>query len=247
MDLSYKKNIKNNMPILIEEIPGQSPSEYVEGIVRAILPQDDPNPNGIRVLLKTGEIGHAKDIPKSENSIDIIKKRLKNGENETVEFKSSFSYDLKLNKENKDLKKVLAIVSVSLMNSKGGFLYVGVDDDGNALGLKNDYVLNGPDKDQFEMKVRQSFSKILNLTVDEQQLMTFRFPVIEGMEICEIHITPSKKPIFLTSKSYVVKIDEKSQGREFEDFYVRKGNSHHLITKSGELYEYFHNRFSNKE
>jgi len=50
---------------------------------------------------------------------------LKSGESETVEFKKSIS----------DFNGILATVS-AFLNTKGGVLLIGVDDDGEVIGVK---------------------------------------------------------------------------------------------------------------
>jgi hypothetical protein len=65
---------------------------------------------------------------------------IKNGENEQVEFKSSIRYDYIKNTTNRELEKVIAKTIVGFMNAKGGKLILGVDDDGNTLGLEKDFL-----------------------------------------------------------------------------------------------------------
>lgn len=48
------------------------------------------------------------------------------------------------------------------MNAEGGTLFIGVDDEGNALGLQNDYETLKKEKqnsDEFEIELRQAVEK----------------------------------------------------------------------------------------
>lgn len=248
-DFTKKSNIKEGLHVIIQEFPDQKESEYSEGIVTGILSQEDFVPDGIRVILDNGAIGNIKNLVQAENSVEIIKKRLSDRENQFVEKKSSFSYDVKLNKNNDYLQTVAAIAAASFMNSEGGFVYFGVSDDGIPLGLEPDYSLMSSRKnnDGFEDIIRQSFSKLLGNYIVHQKCLTFTFPIIDSKEICEMRVKPTKKPIFLKLKKCTVIIDnDHKPQRWFEDFYIRNGNSHYLIEKNSELYEYFLKRFSVK-
>ena len=60
------------------------------------------------------------------------------GENEKLELKSTLRYDIRENTVNKKLEFVIAKTISAFLNSEGGILIIGVDDDGNALGLDKD-------------------------------------------------------------------------------------------------------------
>jgi Predicted transcriptional regulator containing an HTH domain and an uncharacterized domain shared with the mammalian protein Schlafen len=64
---------------------------------------------------------------------------IENGENEQIEFKSSIRYDYFRKTTNRELELVIAKTIVGFMNAKGGKLILGVDDDGNILGLEKDF------------------------------------------------------------------------------------------------------------
>jgi uncharacterized repeat protein (TIGR03833 family) len=245
-DFTQKSNIKEGLRVIIQEFPDQKETEYSEGIITGILSREDFVPEGIRVLLDNGSIGHVKDLVQPQNSVEIIKKRLLDRENQFVEKKSSFAYDINLNKKNEYLQTVAAIAVASFMNSEGGFVYIGVSDDGTPLGLDSDYSLisSRPNNDGLEEKIKQSFLRLLDNQIELQQCLSFNFPVIDDKEICEIHVKPAKKPIFLKAKKCTVVIDDEHKPQRWiEDFYIRNGNSHYLIEKNSELYEYFFKRF----
>ena len=64
-----------------------------------------------------------------------IEELIQAGENERVEFKSSIRYDYYRKTTNRDLEVIIAKTITGFMNAKGGKLIIGVDDDGNVLGL----------------------------------------------------------------------------------------------------------------
>jgi len=68
-----------------------------------------------------------------------IQKIISEGEGDQVEFKSSLRWDYKANRVNKNLEYVITKEISGFLNSEGGVLFIGGDDNGNILGLKNDY------------------------------------------------------------------------------------------------------------
>lgn len=133
------------------------------------------------------------------------------GENEKLEMKSTLRYDLRQNIINKNLEHVIAKTVSAFLNSEGGILIIGVDDNGNALGLDKDIeTLSKKDVDGFELHLRNIIKKYLGSNFEKYLKITF--PVIDETTICKIKILKSSKPVF-------VNFDGK------DSFYVRNGNS----------------------
>ncbi|CAI8307539.1 MAG: Uncharacterised protein [Bacteroidota bacterium] len=133
------------------------------------------------------------------------------GENEKLELKSTLRYDLRENTVNKKLEFVIAKTISAFLNSEGGVLIIGVDDDGNALGLDKDFeTLSKKDIDGFELHLRNLISKHLGSSFEKY--LKVSFPTIDEKTICKIQILKSGIPVFATF-----------EGKE--NFYVRIGNS----------------------
>jgi len=136
---------------------------------------------------------------------------ISSGESDTVEFKSTLRYDLRQKEVNKKLEYVIAKTIAAFMNSEGGNLFIGVDDNQNILGLKDDMsTLKKSSIDGFELHLIEIIKKYI-----EAGLMShikINFPLVEGVEICDIKVSRSSKPVFT-----------KYEGKE--DFFVRSGCS----------------------
>lgn len=133
------------------------------------------------------------------------------GENETLELKSTLRYDLRENAVNKKLEFVVAKTVSAFLNSEGGTLLIGVDDDGNILGLEKDIqTLQKKDIDGFELHIRQVIKKYLGSNFEKH--VKISFPEIDEKQICYMKIAKSGKPVFVTF-----------EGKD--NFYVRNGNS----------------------
>lgn len=141
-------------------------------------------------------------------NINVI---LKKGENGDVEYKSSYRWDIKKGATNKEIEKTVMKTIAGFMNSKGGFLVIGVDDTGKILGLINDYKsLKKPNSDGFENHFNLTFKKMIG--IEYRQFVELTFHKVRGKELCLVKVEPSDKPIYL-----------KFSG--LEEFYVRTGNA----------------------
>lgn len=145
----------------------------------------------------------------------IEHKELKNliilGENEKLELKSTLRFDLRQNQINKKLEFVIAKTISAFLNSEGGILIIGVDDEGNVLGLENDIKsLTKNNIDGFELHLRNIISKHLSSSLEKYLKITF--PEVDNKTICKVVIMKSGKPVFVTYEGQ-------------ESFYVRIGNS----------------------
>ena len=138
------------------------------------------------------------------------------GENEKVEFKSSIRYDYFRKVTNRDLELVIAKTIVGFMNTDGGKLIIGVDDDGNTLGLENDFkTLKHKNKDGYEREIFRIISKQLGHKACFSNHVSFYN--LNEKEICVVDIEPSKEPVYVNDGTSTT-------------FYVRTGNATYPLT-----------------
>ena len=148
----------------------------------------------------------------TEKIVDTeLKELILIGENEKLEMKSTLRYDLRQNIVNKNLEYVIAKTVSAFLNSEGGILLIGVDDNGNALGLEKDIeTFSKKDIDGFELHLRNIIKKHLGSNFEKHLKITF--PIIDEIAICKVKILKSGKPVFANF-----------EGKD--SFYVRNGNS----------------------
>ncbi len=80
-----------------------------------------------------------------------MRRLMATGENDRIEFKSSLRWDVKEQRVNKQLEKVVVKTLAGFLNAEGGTLLIGVDDAGAVIGLAGDYeALRKRDRDGFE-------------------------------------------------------------------------------------------------
>jgi len=118
------------------------------------------------------------------------------GESATLEFKSSFRWDLRENKINRALEGVVLKTIAGYMNSSGGTLLIGVADDGGIVGLDHDYgTLKKPDRDGFEQALMTAVAT--KLGGDACRYVQILFHSFDGKEVCRVMATPTRRPVYL--------------------------------------------------
>ncbi|TVZ28699.1 putative DNA-binding protein [Gillisia sp. Hel_I_86] len=141
---------------------------------------------------------------------DILK-LVEMGEHEWVEFKSTMRYDTFKKNTNRALEVVIAKTIAGFMNAKGGRLIIGVDDDGNILGLENDFkTLKHKNKDGLEREIFRIIRDYLGREACFKSQVSFY--ELEGKEICLVDAEASPGPVYVTDGKITT-------------FYVRTGNA----------------------
>ncbi len=132
------------------------------------------------------------------------------GETPTVEFKSSLQWDVKANKKNKALRHAVLKTIAAFLNTEGGTLLIGVQDDGSIFGLEKDLELVGGSHDRFE----QTFANLIRRYVGAQYtpFITAHFAQVEGRTIYVVQVRPAPEPVYL-------------QGEKGKEFFVRMGTT----------------------
>lgn len=95
------------------------------------------------------------------------------GESDTREFKSSARWNMRTQQRDDAMETVIAKTVAAFMNSGGGTLLIGVDDDGKLIGLGPDYAtLKSPDADRFELWIRDLWGNASELTLPRCLVLT---------------------------------------------------------------------------
>ena len=148
-------------------------------------------------------------------------------ESKTLEFKSSLRWDYHQGKINKDLEKVIAKTVAAFMNTKGGVLLIGVDDNGEVVGIEKDLSSFNGSKDGFLKKLSEIINK--HLGPESNFLVTVSFFMKDQKNVCVLKVDMSNRPVYLK--------DDKSN-----KFYIRTQNSSMELTGI-EMDQYKEERF----
>ncbi|WP_136482020.1 RNA-binding domain-containing protein [Cognatitamlana onchidii] len=171
---------------------------------------------GVIIALITGILLVGKRVFKLKRGrlvfdIHNLESEISKGESDFLEFKSSLRWDYYQNSKNKDLEVVVAKTISAFLNSNGGMLLIGVDDEGTVLGLDNDYsTLRKNNRDGFVL----ALITLINNTLGKQthKYISTKIVSLQDKDICVIEIERSNKPVFLVKG-------------EKEEFFIRASAS----------------------
>ena len=174
--------------------------------------------------------------------ISNIRNKILNEESEKVEFKSTLLKpipDAKNIRKISSLQKCNSLASrkeldsltgkgaqkriihsamktlVAFANSKGGTLFIGINDEGEFLGLQNDY-------DEIGLKSRDELGKKLDEIINDYignsffGLLSIQFEAIEKKDILIITVKESNEEVFLVRNE---------DGNKCSDFFIRRHSS----------------------
>jgi len=139
-----------------------------------------------------------------------ITELIKLGESVNLEFKSTFQWDVIQNQQNKNLRQSVLKTIVAFLNTTGGTLLVGVEDDGNIFGIDNDLKLVRNSQDQFLQLIISLISE--RIGAEYSGLIKIKVESLNGKYLCVIDVERAPDPVFLKSE-------------KGKDFFIRVGNT----------------------
>jgi hypothetical protein len=156
------------------------------------------NPNGAKNIqgLISSVLNDLGKLNKADQILSLIRK----GESKTLEFKQTFSTDIKTNKKeqfivNSSLKNIVAF-----LNSDGGTLLVGVEDSGIIKGIERDcftsddkYLLNF--KNNIKEKIGEKYYQFIDWEIAD----------VYGKKVLIVTCKASEDPCYLNGKEFYVR------------------------------------------
>ena len=127
------------------------------------------------------------------------------GESERLEFKSTVRWNLRASKPGKEMELAWLKSVVGFLNTDGGIIVLGVDDDGTVLGLASDGFANAD-------KCLRHIGNLIgqHVGIEYAQYIRYSLVTLDGQDVAVIQCARSTTPAFLKT------------GKD-EDFYVRAG------------------------
>ncbi len=140
----------------------------------------------------------------SEDSLYLINK----GESDTIEFKETLSFSIKAEQQTKKtretIESVVAKTVVGFLNKRGGTLFIGVSDDGVAIGLERDLeYFYQSNIDRLLLKLREIFEN----KIGNQYLSFWKYEAINinSKNIIRIDCIPTLDPCFYEANQFLVR------------------------------------------
>jgi hypothetical protein len=155
-----------------------------------------------------------------------LDKLIAGGESSQVEFKPALVYNFSTERGGIGIKGIIAKSINAFLNSDGGFLFIGLNDNGNPQGLSYDFSLSGEKdvKDFFLLEFDHMLKHFLGFSI--RNCVSGQFYNYIDKEIFVVTVSPSKRrPIFV-------------KGQNGKEFYVRGEASSRQLTDPEELVNY---------
>ncbi len=211
-------SLSNEYP---EKYLPQIEEQYPGALVKQFVPMD---PNLWKIenfadFLEARRILIAKKINEVFTSlvsepVDVKKKPIieiiKMGESASLEFKSTFQWDMVRNGQNKHLRKSVLKSIAAFLNSDGGTVVIGVEDSGDVCGLSNDLKITHNSNDKFLNLLNTQIADCLG--AEYASIIKIRFEDTDGKQVCIIDVDRSMAPVYL-------EFDNK------KEFFNRMGNT----------------------
>jgi hypothetical protein len=155
---------------------------------------------------------------------EAVRQMINRGESVDQEFKGSLRTNLKTGEVDKRMEQAVLKTITAFLNSDGGTLFIGVNDDGSARGIDVQHFDN---QDKFLLH----FTNLVNETIGKRFIpfVEMRLVDLEGATIMAVRCSRCNVPAFL-------KMDKE------EMFYVRAGASSSEL-RGREMIDYINQRF----
>jgi DNA-binding response OmpR family regulator len=157
------------------------------------------------------------------SGVERIKNLISSGEGDRAEFKSTLRWNLKTDNSDKRVEKAWLKSVVAFLNKNGGVLLVGVQDDGDILGIDADQFDN---EDKYLLHVNNRIKQHIGL--EHAGFIRFQLVPVDQKKVLIVECQPSPSPVFL------------KMGND-EDFYIRIGPGSRKLSTS-EVLSYVTNR-----
>jgi hypothetical protein len=158
-----------------------------------------------------------------------LRNQILSGESKTVEFKETFSLDVKTQQKEKYIEHSSLKTIDGFLNAKGGMLFIGVNDAQQVTGIDDE--LNKfykGNEDKYLLHFKNKLDSHIDIKFSDS--IDYKIVELDGKKILLVECLQSDKPCWIK-----------------KDFYVRTGPST-VKLEGPELYEYIENHFhANKD
>lgn len=206
MDPRNSEDVKIGMSVRASIGKNDSREKWILTIVKEILSTEQFCPDGTEIITNDNRSAYCKEFANISIKISELEleQLIENHETLTFELKSSFQWSTKNNRKAECLGESIVREIGAFMNTKGGRICIGVDNNKNILGLKNDFSVSPPKsgqpkEDSFVSKIRSFVTDRLQVptaeTLFNSYVMSFK-----GKQVCIIEVDKSDTPIFVQEK-----------------------------------------------
>ena len=216
-----RSEIRKGLPVGVETKADQGTGRLTHGTVAEILTSSETHPHGIKVRLEDGSVGRVKEIgagaPGAVDSgfADLEAIQIPATESGQHEFKEFYQYHAEMDDLSgsmdaksrriamdgmaRNARTWLYKAVASFGNSDGGFLYIGVRDDGTVAGLAKDMEFGGFGnyRDDMANHMHDTLVSTLGNKVFATSKVKTAFREIDGKTICIMQVLRADRPLYI--------------------------------------------------
>jgi hypothetical protein len=139
-------------------------------------------------------------VTETENALKLIKA----GESKNVEFKQTLRHDV-ANKgiKEKALEEAVLKNVVAFLNTDGGFLFIGIKDNGEITGVDNELTAIAWTMDKYLAHLSSLFRE--RIGADFYPFIDHKYLCLDEKKIIKISCIPSTKPCYLDNEAFYVR------------------------------------------
>jgi len=159
------------------------------------------------------------------SSADQVLALIRIGESKTVEFKQTLSFDIKDKQKNCGLEHVVFKTIAAFLNTLGGDLLIGVDDNGTILGLNEEIKkFDKNSRDKFVLRFKDLFKA--NIGIEHVSSVDYSLIDIDEHVVLHVHVKPSTVPFFMKNDFFVRSnpATDKLEGQKAYEYIKRHDN-----------------------
>lgn len=145
------------------------------------------------------------------------KAMIRQGEGQSIEFKSTLRFDIDKSEKNKAREHDVLKTINAFLNTNNGYLFIGINDAGNYIGLDND--LNTFTKTNKKDAFILHFNNVIINGLGKQflgQRITLEIKMISRKDVSRVEVLKSRDPVVLKTKD---------GSKVIEEFYIRANAS----------------------
>ncbi len=150
------------------------------------------------------------------------------GESLTVEFKSSMIHSYRPDVPEKVIIGSVIKTIAAFLNTEGGTLVIGADDDAHPLGIDVDLRTKNFTLDSYENFIMTTIVTAIDTVAAARCRVRFEHP--DGVTVCLVDVEPSSRPVYATT----------DKGKDV--FFVRTGNTTRAL-ETRDVVAYIEDRF----
>lgn len=155
--------------------------------------------------------------------VDKIKSEIRTGEGKHLEFKQTLSLCMREKQKKDYVEHAILKTLCGFMNTDGGVLLVGVDDDGLIVGVDREMkMLYKSSRDEYFKKIRNLVDA--NLGIENSSFIDWKLHDVDEKSVLRFEVRQSTRPVFLKKSEFYIRTNPATDKLDGEEMitYIRQ-------------------------